>query len=166
MLKRFLIKFTLFFVFLPFIEAVHAEQIPSHSAQFEGFWFSCEFAQRQRAPDDSCQMFDDEGFYFTDGTLHYVRMIGSQETACRSNKKGQCFKRNTPNIQITTKPVADIRISGDRLIARYWGCEQSYFMQQNTNFMTIKPLKKNCLWSQERHFYVAPYDGKVTIVSE
>ena len=29
---------------------------------WDGTWFTCEFAQRQRAPDDGCAMFDDEGF--------------------------------------------------------------------------------------------------------
>ena len=27
--------------------------------EWPGFWFVCEFSQRQRAPDDGCKMFDD-----------------------------------------------------------------------------------------------------------
>ncbi|MGB0465690.1 MAG: hypothetical protein ACPGJG_06820, partial [Candidatus Puniceispirillaceae bacterium] len=52
--------------------------------RLEGVWFTCEFAQRQRPPDDECKMFDDEGFQLAEGRLRYIRMIGSTETACRS----------------------------------------------------------------------------------
>ena len=62
--------------------------------QWPGIWFICEFAQRQRAPDDACQMFDDEGFQLADGRLSYLRITHSDETACRGDKKGQCFRRD------------------------------------------------------------------------
>ena len=31
-----------------------------YGEEWPGFWFVCEFSQRQRAPDDGCKMFDDE----------------------------------------------------------------------------------------------------------
>ena len=69
--------------------------------EWPGFWFVCEFSQRQRAPDDGCKMFDDEGFQLAEGRLRYIRMLGSTETACRGNKKGQCFSANMPKIRIS-----------------------------------------------------------------
>ena len=164
MLKRLLIRFAMIWLFVPIFQASGSESPNAANSAFEGVWFSCEFAQRQRAPDDDCAMFDDEGFYYTQGKLYYLRMKGSQQTACRGNKKGQCFQRNKAAITATQKPIAKLRIEGDRLIARYWGCDQSYVMTTGEAFMTIKPLGKNCLWSQERHFYIAPYHGKLTIV--
>ena len=61
--------------------------------EWPGFWFICEFSQRQRAPDDGCKMFDDEGFQLTEGRLRYIRMLGSTETACRGNKKVSAFRQ-------------------------------------------------------------------------
>ena len=133
------------------------------SSQWEGVWFTCEHAQRQRAPDDKCQMFDNEGFEYNDGQLYYLEMIGSDETACRGNKKGHCFKANMPAITVKKKEIGDIRIENNKAIVRYWGCEQGYYMTEGADYMTIKPDGKNCLWSRERHFYIAPYEGAVSI---
>ena len=137
-------------------------EIATQSQKWEGVWFTCEHAQRQRAPDDACDMFDNEGFEYRNGTLSYLEMKGSQETNCRGQKQGHCFARKRPAITVSTKPIGDARIEDGLLIVRYWGCEQSFFMTQGADFMTIKPKGKNCLWSQERHFYIAPYLGKVS----
>lgn len=126
---------------------------------WEGVWFTCEHAGRQSAPDEGCQMFDDEGFSYQDGTLSYLRMIGSDETACRGHKIGQCFKRDSAKITVTTKEIGEARIANNRLIVRYWGCEQRYRLAEGPDFMTVKPLGKSCIWSQERHFYIARFDG-------
>ena len=87
---------TLIFAVMTTLALPHAAQADAQGFavagdEWPGFWFTCEFAQRQRAPDDGCKMFDDEGFQLADGRLRYIRMIGSTETACRSNKQGQCF---------------------------------------------------------------------------
>ena len=139
-------------------QSQHSQQ----SGSWDGIWFSCEFAQRQRAPDEGCQMFDDEGFSYFNGHLSYVRMLGSQETACRGNKIGQCFKRTKPAIIVSQKDIGQARIENDRLIVRYWGCEQRYQLFEGVAFMTIKPLGKSCIWSQERHVYIAAYQGHVS----
>jgi len=140
-------------------------EFTADSQKWEGVWFTCEHAQRQRAPDDRCQMFDNEGFEYRDGTLSYLEMKGSQETNCKGQKKGHCFERAQSAITVTSKPIGDVRIEDGLLIVRYWGCEQSYFMAEGADYMTIKPKGKNCLWSQERHFYIAPYLGKVVYQS-
>ena len=138
-----------------------ANQAANQAPSWEGIWFTCEFAQRQRAPDDGCRMFDDEGFAYEDGRLFYLKVIGSTETACRGNKVGQCFRRDIKSIAVSRQSLGKMRIEDNRLIVRYWGCEQSYQLFEGADFMTVKPLGKNCLWSQERHFYIAPFDGDV-----
>ena len=147
--------------FIAMIYAPSAFADADSSVSWQGVWFSCEFAQRQRAPDDGCAMFDDEGFSFEDGKLSYVRMQGSTEEGCRGNKIGQCFKRDSTAISVTSKDIGKARIEDDRLIVRYWGCEQSYRLFEGADYMTVKPLGKSCLWSQERHFYIAPFTGRV-----
>lgn len=147
--------------FIWLIAAPSAYGDAASSPSWQGVWFTCEFAQRQRAPDDGCAMFDDEGFSYQDGKLSYLRMQGSVEQGCRGNKKGQCFKRDSTAISVTTKDIGKARIEDDRLIVRYWGCEQSYRLIEGDDYMTVKPLGKSCLWSQERHFYIAPFDGRV-----
>ena len=132
------------------------------NAQWEGIWFSCEHAQRQRAPDDNCQMFDDEGFSYHNGTLSYLRMTGAKQDGCKGNKIGHCFRRDSNAITVQSKNIGDVRIENDRLIVRYWGCEQSYYLSTGTDYMTVKPVDKNCFWSQERHFYIAPFMGQVS----
>ena len=54
---------------------------------WNGVWFTCEFAQRLRAPDDGCKMFDDEGFQVKDGLFTYLRVKGSEETAAVATKR-------------------------------------------------------------------------------
>ena len=132
------------------------------SEKWEGVWFTCEHAQRQRAPDDNCQMFDNEGFEYRDDQLHYLEVIGSTQTGCRGNKTGHCFLRDSRSITVIKKPIGDIRIENNKLILRYWGCEQSFSLTKNTDFMTVKPDGKSCIWSRERHFYIAPYEGEVS----
>ena len=83
----------------------------------------------------------------------------------KGQKKGHCFERAQSAITVTSKPIGDVKIEDGLLIVRYWGCEQSYVMAEDTDYMTIKPKGKNCLWSQERHFYIAPYLGKVVYQS-
>ena len=151
--------FACYIIWMIMAPSAYAEQVSSPS--WQGVWFTCEFAQRQRAPDDGCAMFDDEGFSFENGKLSYLRMQGSVEQGCRGNKIGQCFKRNSTAISVTTKDIGKARIEDDRLIVRYWGCEQSYRLFEGADYMTVKPLGKSCLWSQERHFYIAPFNGRV-----
>ena len=70
----------------------------------DGIWFTCEFTQSKTPPTDGCEMFDDEGFKASEGQLSYLRMIGSAETNCKGQKKGQCFPADLPQITVKTKP--------------------------------------------------------------
>ena len=127
----------------------------------DGIWFTCEFAQSKTPPTDRCEMFDDEGFRASEGQLSYLRMIGSAETNCKGNKQGQCFAADLPQITVKTKPIGDVWLDTDRLYVTWYGCTQDYHFFQDEGFVTVKPEGKDCFWSRERHFYVAPYKGQV-----
>ena len=132
--------------------------------EWPGFWFTCEFAQRQRPPDDGCKMFDDEGFQLAEGRLRYIRMIGSTETACRSSKKGQCFSSGTQAIRISRTERGKLTLGKNQFKVRYFGCTQVFYFDDKPNYREIWPDKKRCFWASKRRFYIAPYEGEVTIV--
>ncbi len=127
----------------------------------DGIWFTCEFTQSKTPPTDECEMFDDEGFEAKEGRLSYLRMIGSAETNCKGQKKGQCFRANLPQITVQTKPIGDVWLKANRLYLKWYGCTQDYLFFQDKGFVTVKPEGKDCFWSRERHFYIAPYKGQV-----
>jgi hypothetical protein len=127
----------------------------------EGVWFTCEFATRQGPPDDGCAMFDDEGFAVTGGKITYLRNIASAETACRGNKQGQCFAANTHNITVSERPIGAARIEGQQLLVSYMGCTQKFDLLTAPDYVSVIPAKDKCIWMRKRHFYVAPYKGKL-----
>ena len=132
--------------------------------EWPGFWFTCEFAQRQRPPDDECRMFDDEGFQLAEGKLRYIRMIGSTETNCRSNKKGQCFSSGTPAIRISRTDRGKLTLGKNQFKVLYFGCTQVFYFDDTPKYREIWPDKKRCFWASKRRFYIAPFRGEVTIV--
>ncbi|HAO57010.1 MAG: hypothetical protein CNE92_00105 [SAR116 cluster bacterium MED-G05] len=129
---------------------------------WDGTWFTCEFAQRQRAPDDGCAMFDDEGFRFSDGRLTYVRITASDETACRGEKVGQCFQRDRPSISITTADRGKLDILEDRIHVRYLFCKQVFYFRDTPDYREIWPDDDRCIWASKRRFYIARYNGEIT----
>ena len=46
----------------PFQQARAGSTFAKNGNDWPGYWFTCEFANRNRAPEDHCKMFDDEGF--------------------------------------------------------------------------------------------------------
>ena len=127
----------------------------------EGVWFTCEFATRQGPPDDGCIMFDDEGFAVEDGNITYLRNIASKETACRGNKAGQCFAADKPAITISERKIGAARIEGRQLLVSYLGCTQKFDLLPQADYVSVIPAKDKCVWTRNRHFYVAPYKGKL-----
>ena len=160
-MKQLLPALCLFFL-LPFSPS-WAEDKKQVNSLWNGIWFTCEFAQRQRAPDDECQMFDDEGFEVKDGVFYYLRMLGSEETACRGNKKGQCFKAELPKISVSQREIGKIQIGETSLVVRYLGCGQLYHFHDRGAYFEAIPDDKRCLWARDRRFYVARYQGKVEV---
>ena len=136
---------------------VLADRLPD----FDGVWFTCEFTQSKTPPTDGCDMFDDEGFEARNGQITYLRMLGSDEVNCKGQKKGQCFPASLPQITVSTKPIGEAWLKDSRLHVTWYGCTQDYTLTQDTGFVSVKPDGKDCFWSRERHFYVAPYTGQV-----
>lgn len=132
--------------------------------EWPGFWFTCEFARSQVAPDDDCKMFDDEGFQLAEGRLRYIRMIGSTEKACRGNKIGQCFSSNEPAVSISRTDRGKLTLGKKQFKVRYFGCTQIFYFLDTPTYREIWPDDKRCFWAGKRRFYIAPYKGKVTIV--
>ena len=132
--------------------------------EWPGFWFTCEFARSQVAPDDGCKMFDDEGFQLADGRLRYVRVIGSTETSCRGDKKGQCFSSKEPAVSISRTDRGKLTLGKKQFKVSYFGCTQIFYFSDTLNYREIWPDKNRCFWAGKRRFYIAPYKGKVTII--
>ena len=127
--------------------------------QWPGIWFICEFAQRQRAPDDACQMFDDEGFQLADGQLSYLRITQSDETACRGDKKGQCFRRDRPEITITKTNRGRLTLRENQFDVKFLGCTQTFYFADTEHYREMWPDDDRCFWASKRRFYIAPFDG-------
>ena len=100
----FCIASVLLAVLMPSTAVAKKDGFAVAGEEWPGYWFTCEFARSQSPPDDKCEMFDDEGFQLAEGRLRYIRMIGSTETECRGNKKGQCFSSSTINPHLSNRP--------------------------------------------------------------
>jgi len=127
--------------------------------QWPGVWFICEFSQRQKAPHDSCEMFDDEGFQLANGRLSYLRITQSDETACRGEKKGQCFRRDRPRITITKTNRGRLALRKNQFDVRFLGCTQTFYFKDTQYYREMWPDQNRCFWASKRRFYIAPYEG-------
>jgi hypothetical protein len=128
--------------------------------QWPGIWFMCEFAQRQRAPDDGCQMFDDEGLQLADGRLSYLRITHSDETACRGAKKGQCFRRDRANITVEKTNRGKLTLRKNQFDVKFLGCTQTFYFADTADYREMWPDDDRCFWASKRRFYIAPFDGQ------
>ena len=144
--------------FLP-ATTLSADRFGTPDNQWPGIWFICEFAQRQRAPDDACQMFDDEGFQLADGRLSYLRITQSDETACRGDKKGQCFRRDRPEITITKTNRGKLTLRANQCDVKFLGCTQTFYFADTEHYREMWPDDERCFWASKRRFYIAPFDG-------
>ena len=139
--------------------SLRADGFSTPDNQWPGIWFICEFAQRQRAPDDACQMFDDEGFQLADGQLSYLRIIQSDETACRGDKKGQCFRRDRPEITITKTNRGRLTLRENEFDVKFLGCTQTFYFADTEHYREMWPDNDRCFWASKRRFYIAPFNG-------
>ena len=129
---------------------------------WDGTWFTCAFARSQTPPDDACAMFDDEGFRFSNGRFTYVRITESDETACRGEKVGQCFRRDRPAITISTSDRGKLDLGPERIMVKYLFCTQTFYFKDTEHYREIWPDEDRCFWARKRHFYIARYDGEIT----
>ena len=139
--------------------SARADGFGTSDNQWPGIWFMCEFAQRQRAPDDACQMFDDEGFQLADGRLSYLRITHSDETACRGDKRGQCFRRDLASITITKTNRGRLTLRENQFDVKFLGCTQTFYFADTAYYREMWPDDDRCFWASKRRFYIAPFDG-------
>ena len=104
---------------------------------WNGTWFNCEFARSQTPPDDQCAMFDDEGFRFSNGRFTYVRITESDETACRGEKVGQCFRRDRPAISISTSDRGKLDLGPEKIRVKYLFCTQTFYFKDTEHYREI-----------------------------
>ena len=141
------------------VTPIRAEGFGAADNQWPGIWFTCEFAQRQRAPDDGCQMFDDEGFQLADGRLSYLRITHSDETACRGAKKGQCFRRDRADITVEKTNRGKLTLRKNQFDVKFLGCTQTFYFADTADYREMWPDDDRCFWASKRRFYIAPFDG-------
>ena len=151
-------------IFIPLSARADTNGFSVNGEEWPGFWFSCEFARSQVAPNDNCKMFDDEGFQLAEGRLRYIRIIGSTETGCRGKKKGQCFSSSEPAISISRTDRGKLTLGKKQFKVRYFGCTQIFYFADTPTYREIWPDEKRCFWAGTRRFYIAPFRGRVTIV--
>lgn len=129
---------------------------------WSGHWFTCEFAKSQSPPHEQCAMFDDEGFRFDQGRFTYIRITESDETECKGNKVGQCFRRDRSAITIKSDDRGKLGFGETTITVRYLGCSQLFHFTDTEHYRVIKPDADRCWWARKRHFYIARYEGDVT----
>ena len=76
-------SYLLIVVILHFLAINLADANTNTNIIWNGVWFTCEFSNRTKAPDDGCYMFDNEGFRVKDGIFSYLEVINSKENNCR-----------------------------------------------------------------------------------
>ena len=146
------------------VTSTRADGFGAAGNQWPGIWFTCEFAQRQRAPDDGCQMFDDEGFQLADGRLSYLRITHSDETACRGGKKGQCFRRDRASITVIKSDRGRLTLRENQFDVKFLGCTQTFYFTDTQIYREIWPDDDRCFWASKRRFYIAQFHGSYNFV--
>ena len=146
-------------VLMPVTTMADTDGFAVNGEEWPGFWFTCEFARRQSPPDDKCEMFDDEGFQLANGQLSYLRITQSDETACRGDKKGQCFRRDRPEITITKTNRGRLTLRENQFDVKFLGCTQTFYFADTPHYREMWPDDDRCFWASKRRFYIAPFDG-------
>ena len=130
----------------------------------DGNWFSCEFAHSQIPPDDGCKMLDDDGFMISKGRIDHIKVTDSRQVNCRHQRLGQCFDRVRPKIVVSRDSVGPIRATTQGFAITYWGCTQEYKMRKRGPYFEIAPKGKSCLWTRDKRYFVARYQGRLEVV--
>lgn len=132
----------------------------------DGAWFSCEFAHSQIAPEDGCLMLDDDGFLVDGATVRHIKVRGSQETECRHNKSGNCFRRDIAGVIVKPDFTGTFQPTPEGFQISYWGCAQDYKMDRQDGFFKITPIDDLCYWTRNKSYFLARYSGTLEIAPD
>ena len=136
----------------------------SQNGQINGKWFECEFSISGTLPLDNCEMLDDDGFLVEENNLFHLKIIGSKELNCRSNRKGHCFKFSLREIKVKKSKIGKIESSFNNIKVKYMGCSQIYWIKQiNEKFWKIFPEKNKCYWTRDKNYYVRRWEGNLLL---
>ena len=100
---------------------------------------------------------------FKENVVIHIKNISSEETKCKKNKIGQCFRSNTKSINVTVGRSDQVKFQDSHLILTFLGCSQSFKLKNYINFIEAMPNKKKCFWTGKKHFYLKKYNGLVNI---
>ena len=156
MIRRLLSPF-----FVASLMVMSVQDASAAPLNIDGDWFSCEYAHSRIPPEDDCRMLDDDGFRVSNGRIEHIKVKDSRELNCRHRRKGQCFLRDREKIVVSRDPLGPIRATEVGFSVTYWGCSQDYVMTDRGNFVEIVPAGRHCLWTKDKHYYVARYRGEV-----
>ena len=141
----------------------HPGNATGQTKNLDGAWFACEFAHSQIAPDDNCKMLDDDGFLVAGQKVNHIKVLGSQEQACRQNRTGNCFKRDQAKVVVARDSTGTFRTTTDGFQIEYWGCSQEYKMSQRSGYYEVTPVDGLCYWASDKRYYLARYTGELKI---
>ena len=130
---------------------------------WNGVWFTCEFSNRTKAPDDGCYMFDNEGFRVSDGIFTYLEVINSTEKNCRGNKTGHCFKSDALGLKAKKRKIGEFVIGSNWVEVDYLSCTQRFWFEEFETYWHGWPDDKKCFWTRKKEFFVKRYNGELTI---
>lgn len=150
------------FMILGFAQAASAGEPGS----VDGPWFLCEYAHSKIPPSDQCRMMDDDGFLLKEGTVHHIKVTNSAETNCRGGRAGHCFLRTAPAVSASRSEIGPVEISGPLIAVDFFGCVQLYGFQQRDGYIEIRPAKEQCFWTPNKHYYLARYEGRLTLTDD
>ena len=136
------------------------------TVDLDGVWFACEFAHSRIAPDDDCRMLDDDGFMIAGQKINHIKVRDSQETACRQNRKGNCFRRDQAQVTVESDSAGTFRPTADGFQIKYWGCSQDYKLEQRGGYYQITPVDGLCYWTSDKSYFLARYTGDLRVVEE
>ena len=154
-------KIKLIFLFLIFLITFNFKAFAID--KMDGTWFECEFSGKITKPSDDCEMLDNDGFIFSQNKATHISVIDSQETNCKKNKVGQCFKSNLSLITAKVGREDKIQFEDGKLILSFLLCDQVFHLKNRSNYVEASPDSEKCFWTGEKVFYLKKYNGELIL---
>ena len=136
----------------------------------DGAWFLCEFAHSRIPPPDDCRIMDDDGFLIARGFIHRIKVTNSRHEGCRHARLGQCFSRHRAEVTVESWPIGPIRPAPGGFSVGFLGCTQSYRIVAHGSgedgFSEVAPTGEPCFWTRDKHYFVAPFTGRLRITEK
>ena len=126
---------TILFLAIFFTNLSFSEEIKT----LDGYWFECEFSEKNSPPKDNCNMLDNDGFKFEKNNILHIKNVNSKEEKCKKNKIGQCFKANKKSIVVKLGRKDKIEFKDSNLILSFLGCNQKYKLIDKVNYLQAIP---------------------------